>query len=159
MTPKYLTSGVFSILLSSNNILDFELWFLPWCFLLYIINSVFFVLSFREQIVKYRDKFWQKFCNSCRALMMSISLQNSSVSSAYWNTLQDSIKFLFKSFMYRLKIRGPKIVPWETLWWSEIKLDSVLFTKVLLLWSYKSFQLPIQRNPNHTICSLNDRGW
>ena len=41
---------------------------------------------------------------------MSLASQNSSVSSASCTTLQDSVNFLLKSFMYRLKIRGPKIV-------------------------------------------------
>ena len=51
------------------------------------------------------------FCSSCRAFLMSLSSQKRSVLSAYCTTLKDPVKLLFKSFKYRLKIRGPKIVP------------------------------------------------
>ena len=61
---------------------------------------------------------------------MSLSAQNSSVSSENCTTLQNSVKFLFKSFMFRLKTRGSKTVISGTLWRSEIQLDSIFFTIV-----------------------------
>ena len=67
ITPNNLTSGLSSILLSSNIMLNFELWLLLWCFLLNIENSVFFLLSFKECFVKNRDKFWQDFSSNSRA--------------------------------------------------------------------------------------------
>ena len=59
-----------------------------------------------------------------------LSSQNSCVSSAYCTTLLFSFNCSFNSLIPRLKMKGPKVVPCGTFWWSEIQSDSVLYTTV-----------------------------
>ena len=63
----------------------------------------FLCVEFQRMFCEVQRQILTGFCSSCRAFLMSLSSQNSSVSSAYCTTLQDSVKFLFKSFMYSLK--------------------------------------------------------
>ena len=73
---------------------------------------------------------------------MSLSSQNSNLSPAYCTTLQDSVKFLFKSFLYRLKIRVPKM-------YHEVRLAEVrsnwieyFLLQFLLCFVYKAMNFP-----------------
>ena len=106
----------------------------------------FLCVEFQRMFCEVQRQILTGFCSSCRAFLMSLSSQNSSVSSAYCTTLQDSVKFLFKSFMYslkctnlpfsakfffksfmyRLKIRGQKVALRSTPWLSEIQFDLIL---------------------------------